>query len=239
MKIEWALNIDGGTQEVDLFRDGERLGSHPPSVSSYMDGGLIPNTRYTYEALVAQAGLTAAATAATLAYPPQGGHTRSVHWTGFEFYIVDERNPAGTEYRVILRGNGVDVSDWSTDKCLAYDGLVRTERLPALLLHHHREKSGRGRNATCQPPRRGEAGQGPRSGRHPRLHESNNDPWVAARIDDLQAIYGLTDAAVDWLYQRHPHRAAARNTGKGKRTWGRDMRDSSREGRVGIGHSEP
>ena len=236
MKIEWALNIDGGTQEVDLFRDGERLGSHPPSVSSYMDGGLIPNTRYTYEALVAQAGLTAAATAATLAYPPQGGHSRSVHWTGFDFYIVDERNPAGTEYRVILRGGGTDVSDWSTDKCLVYDGLIRTRGFqPYSYTITARNLDG----IETRPANRraGEVDQGPDLV-FTRGYPSNDAPWVAARIDDLQAIYGLTDAAVDWLTngirieRQFEHRGGQPYLGPGYAGF-------LAGGRVGIGHSEP
>ena len=236
MKIKWALNIDGGTQAVDLFRDGERLGSHPPGVSSYTDGGLSPNTRYTYEAVAAQAGLTAAATAATLTYPPQGGHTRSVHWTGFEFYIVDERNPAGTEYRVILRGNGVDVSDWSTDKCLVYDDLPRRRGFqPYYYTITARNLDG----IETRPANRraGEVDQGPDLV-FTRGYSSNDAPWVAARIEDLQAIYGLTDAAVDWLSngirieRSHETRAGQTYLAPGYAGF-------LAGGFVGIGHSNP
>ena len=182
---------------MDLFRDGERIASNPASVSSYTDSGLEPNTRYTYEAVASEGGLNAEATAATLAYPPQGGHTRSVHWTGFEFYIVDERNPAGTEYRVILRGPGTEVSDWTADKCLVYEGLSQVRGFqPYSYTITARNLDGVETRAANR--RVGEAGTGP-EWVVTRGYDSNADPWVAARIQDLQAIYGLTDAAVAWL----------------------------------------
>ncbi len=197
MEIEWALNVGGGAQPVELFRDGESLGSQSSSVSSYTDSGLSANTRYTYEAVATQAGLSAEAMAATLAYPPQGGSSRSVHWTGFEFYIVDERNPAGTEYRVTLRGPATDVSDWTSDKCVVYDSLPRVSGFrPYYYTIAARNLDGIETQVANR--RVGEAGEGP-EWVVTRGYDSNDDPWVAARIDDLQAIYGLTDAAVDWL----------------------------------------
>lgn len=197
MKVEWALNVEGRAQPVELFRDGERIARNSAGATSYSDSGLNANTRYTYEAVAAQAGLSAEATAATLAYPPQGGHTRSVHWTGFEFYIVDERNPAGTEYRVTLRGPATDVSDWSTDKCLVYDSLPRIQGYqPYSYTITARNLDGIETRAANR--RVGEAGQGP-EWIVTRGYATNTDPWVAARVEDLQAVYGLTDAAVDWL----------------------------------------
>ena len=32
-----------------------------------------------------------------------------------------------------------------------------------------------------------------------RTYETSDDPWVAARVDDLVEIYGLTESAADWL----------------------------------------
>ena len=193
MEIAWALNVDGGAQPVELFRDGEPIGSHAPGVTTYTDSGLSANTRYTYEAVATQAGLSAEATAATLAHPPQGGGTRSVHWTGFEFYIVDERNPAGTEYRVTLGGGGT-TSDWGADRCRVFDGLPRG----TVFSYEITARNLDGVETQAANRRAGEAGQGPEWATT-RAAESSSDPWVAARIEDLRAIYGLTDAAVDWL----------------------------------------
>ena len=194
MKVEWALNTPQEVQRVDLLRDGERIASNPTSDSSYTDSGLSPNTRYTYEAVAAQGGLTAEATAATLAYPPQGGGTRGVHWTGFDFYIVDERNPAGTEYRVTLGGAGNTTSDWTVGRCRVFDDLSRGRGFYYQVTARNLD------GIETQPANRraGEAGQGAERATT-RTAASNDDPWVAARIDDIQAIYGLTDAAVDWL----------------------------------------
>ena len=197
MKIEWALNMDGGVQPVELFRDGERIGSPSPAVSSYTDSGLSANTRYTYEAVATQASFAAEMTAATLAYPLQGGHNRSIHWTGFEFYIIDERNPEGTEYRVILRGPDTDVSDWTTQECLVYDSLVRAR---GFQLYSYTITARNLDGVETQTANRLPGVAWPDPHRvSTRRHSSNPDPWIAARIDDLQTIYGLTDAAVDWL----------------------------------------
>ena len=233
MKIEWALNIDGGAQAVELLRDGERIGSHSTSVSVYTDSDLSANTRYTYEVVASQANLTAEATAATLAYPPQGGSTRSVHWTGFEFYIVDERNPAGTEYRVMLRDGTGTTSDWGADRCRVFDGLRRGQGSYYQIAARNLD------GIETQPADRrvGEAGQGPEWATT-RAAESNADPWVAARIDDLQAIYGLTDAAVDWLTngirieRQFEHRGGQPYLGPGYAGF-------LAGGRVGVGGPEP
>ena len=194
MEIEWSFNTGGGAQPVELFRDGERIASNSARVFSYTDSSLSANTRYTYEVVASQGGLRAEATAATLAYPPQGGGTRSVHWTGFEFYIVDERNPDHTEYRVTLTGGAADVSDWNSDKCVVFDRLPRGSR------SHYQITARNLDGIETRPANRrvGEAGQRPEWATTRRA-ASNDDPWVAARIADLQAIYGLTDAAVDWL----------------------------------------
>ena len=233
MKVEWALHVGGGAEPVDLFRDGERIANNSPGVSSYTDSGLSPNTRYSYEVVASQANLTAEATAATLAYPPQGGHTRSVHWTGFEFYIVDERNPAGTEYRVMLRDNTGTTSAWGADRCRVFDGLRRGEGSYYQIAARNLD------GIETQPADRrvGEEGQEPEWATT-RAAESNADPWVAARIEDLQAIYGLTDAAVDWLTngirieRQFEHRGGQPYLGPGYAGF-------LAGGRVGIGHSEP
>ena len=197
MEIEWSFNTSGGAQPVELFRDGERIASNSARVFSYTDSSLSANTRYTYEVVASQGGLRAEATAATLAYPPQGGGTRSVHWTGFQLYIVDERNPSGTEYRVTLRGPTTDVSDWSTSRCVVYDSLPRVSGFrPYYYTITARNLDGVETQAANR--RVGEAGTEP-EWIVTRGYGSNSDPWVAARIENLQAIYGLTDAAVDWL----------------------------------------
>ena len=179
---------------MEIFRDGERIGSQPPSASSHIDSGLSPNTRYTYETVAAEAGLAAKATAATLAYPPQGGHTRSVHWAGFEFYIVDERNPPDTEYLVVLRGATNTTSGWSVSRCKTFDNLPRYSIFSYAVAARNLD----GVLTRSTHRRAGEAEQGPEQV-YTRNYYANTDPWVAARIADLQAIYGITDAAVDWL----------------------------------------
>lgn len=218
---------------MDLFRDGERIARNSAGVSSHTDSGLSANTRYTYEAVATQAGLTAEATAATLAYPPQGGGTRSVHWTGFEFYIVDERNPDHTEYRVTLTGGATDVSDWNSDKCVVFDRLPRGSR------SHYQITARNLDGIETRPANRrvGEAGQGPEWATT-RRSASNDDPWVAARIADLQAIYGLTDAAVEWLTNGVRVERPFEQRG-GRAYLGPGYAGFLAGALVGIGHSNP
>ena len=132
------------------------------------------------------------------AFPPQGGGSRSVGWRGFEFYIVDERNPASVEYQVTLTpvgGGQPVVSGWSRSKCRVFDGLPRG----AGAYYYSVVARNRDGVETAAADRR--AGEGARNPETvtTRTAETNNDPWITARVNDLQAIYGLTSAAVNWL----------------------------------------
>ena len=135
---------------------------------------------------------------APLPFPPQGAGSRGVGWTGFEFYIVDERNPASTEYRVALTSSesgGEIISDWSRSKCRVFDSLPRGSGA------YFYSVVARNRDGVESAAANRRAGEGAPSPERvtTRTNEPNSDAWVAARVNDLQAIYGLTPAAVNWL----------------------------------------
>ena len=137
---------------------------------------------------------------ASRAFPPQGGGSRNVGWRGFEFYIVDERNPAGAgvEYQVALTpigGGAPVVSAWSGSKCRVFDSLPRGSGA------YYYSIVARNRDGVVTAAADRRAGEGARNPETvtTRTAEMNNDAWVTARVNDLQAIYGLTPAAVNWL----------------------------------------
>ena len=117
MLIQWEPPDEVATG-IRIFRDGAEVAALGPETTSYEDTDLKPNTRYTYKVVVATRAAPDAVTeasAATLAYQPQGADVRNIEWTRLQFYVVDERNPDYTEYHIALRypgGATAAVSDW-------------------------------------------------------------------------------------------------------------------------------
>ena len=168
--------------------------------TSFEDEDLSPNTRYAYKIVAGRRGVkdvAAEASSATLAHPPQGADSRSIDWSGLQFYVVDERNPYHTEYRVRLRrldGTGTAVSDWSNSRCRVFDGLSSRASYGYSVVARNLDGV-----ETTRVDRRAGEGVPHAESVQTRSYESNNDPWVAARVNDLAAMYGLTESAVDWL----------------------------------------
>ena len=198
MLVSWSLGEDGPAK-LSLYRDGALLVRPSLEAGSYRDTNLIPNTLYEYRLVVGLrngSDISTQSAAATLAHPPEGAGSRSIDWSGFEFYIVDERNPEHTEYRVELSHGGVAnvISDWSDSKCRVFDDLSPNARYRYSVVARNLD-----RIETAPADRR--AGEGVE---HPetvsgRSYESNDDPWVRDRVNDVVTVYGLTEAAQEWL----------------------------------------
>ena len=230
MLVQWSLAVDDATS-IRILRDGELVAEPASGATSFEDADLGPNTRYAYKIVVGRSGageVVAEASSATLVHPPQGADSRSVDWSGFQFYIVDERNPGHTEYLVRLRrldGAGTAVSDWNSSRCRGFGDLSSHARYGYSVVARNLD----GVETRAVNRRAGEGVQHPESVQT-RSHQSNDDPWVAARVNDLAAIYGLTESTVDWL-------------SNGIRIeWNRGLPGSAAYrdgGYVGVGHSEP
>ena len=200
MLVTWRLPIDDAT-DIYLYRDGELAVETASDAQSYVDAGLSPNTRYEYRIEVGRRDHPAALdhrAAATLAYPPRFTEQRSTHWTGFQVPIVDELNPGHTEYRVTVRGEGSNpvISDWSSSKCRTFDGLQPH-------MGYHVSVAARnldGIEASATELAGG--GEIPALVYQTRSRHSYHwieDSWVNARVGDITRIYGLTEAATDWV----------------------------------------
>ena len=197
MLVAWTLTVDD-TTSIALYRDDELVAEPTADALSYMDAGLDPNTRYEYRIEVSRRDGPAAvdhSATATLAYPPRISGLTNVHFTGFQVPIVDELNPEHTEYRVAVSDGGPRpvVSDWSSSKCRRIDGLLRNTGYDISVvarnldgIEAHATKLASGYDI---PPRFF----------HTTSLPASDDPWVKARIRDLGRIYGLTEAAVDWM----------------------------------------
>ena len=164
----------------------------------YVDAGLDPNTRYEYRIEVGRRDAPDAldhSAVATLAYPPRFTDKRNSHPTGFQVPIVDELNPRHTEYSVTVSRGGSNpvVSDWSSGKCRTFDGLRP---------HTGYDISVAARNLDgieAQATHLADWGEIPRLVYYTKSSEASDDPWVEARVGDVSQIYGLTEAAAEWI----------------------------------------
>ena len=199
MLIRWGTTAKGANG-IQIIRDGSVVAALDAGVGSYEDINLRSNTRYAYKIVVNRhdgPDAIAEASAATLAHQPQGAGARNIDWNRLQFYIVDERNPEYTEYRVELHhsdGTDVAMSDWSDSTCRILDALRPRARYGFSV-------TARNLDGVMTAPVDRRAGEGVP---HPeslqmRAYEKNDDPWVAARVDDLAEIYGLTESASEWL----------------------------------------
>ena len=197
MLVTWRLTVDDATN-ISLYRDGEPVTVGTSDTRSYLDSGLEPNTRYEYRIVVGRWGgpdAVAYGTAATLVYPPRISGLTDIHFTGFNVPIVDEVNPEHTEYRVTVQEGGYKATtdDWGKTKCRTFDGLrpdtgyditVVARNLDGIEARATKLASG-----YDIPPRFF----------HTTSWPASDDPWVKARVGEVGRIYGLTEAATEWM----------------------------------------
>ncbi len=197
MRVTWALNTDDATG-ISLFRNDELATEGTSDTLSYVDSNLDANTSYEYRIEVGRRDspdAVASSTAATLAHPPRISGLTNVHLNGFQVPIVDELNPEHTEYRVTVHQGGQNptTNDWSNAKCRAFDELrpntayditVVARNLDGIEAHANKLASG-----YEIPPRFF----------HTTSLPASDDPWVKARVSELGQIFGLTEAAVEWI----------------------------------------
>lgn len=201
MQVTWALGIPG-PKALFLYRDDELLARLPMEATSYEDTDLDPNTRYAYRLVVEQHGgarYSGEGNAATLAYRPKIAEQVATTWNGFQQPIVDARNPDHTEYKITLtrRSDGLRwTSDWDASRCRVFGDLPQRSFFRISVV-------ARNLDGVVTAPASELAGQ--QGGDHfpgivfTRIYAGTEDPWVKARIQDAAALYGLTDAAVEWM----------------------------------------
>ncbi len=196
MLVTWKLTGDDATS-ISLYRDDELATVGISNTPSYGDSDLDPNTRYEYRIEVGRRdGSVAVAhgTAATLAYPPRVSGLTNIHFTEFQVPIIDELNPEYTEYRVaVLGGPRPVVSDWSSSKCRRIDGLRRNTGYDISVV-------ARNLDGIEAPATKLASGYDiPQKFFHTTSLPASDDPWVKARVGDLGRVFGLTEAAVEWM----------------------------------------
>ena len=197
--VTWKLNI-GDATELSLYRSDELATTFGPESIAYHDTGLAPNTPYTYRLVVGQRNgqsVAAEGIAATLAHPPRFTEQTRTHWNGFHVPIIDELNPDHTEYRVTVQRDGrpvpAEVSEWSASRCRTFDDLepdrwydvsIEARNLDGALAPATKFA---GMDEDVVPSYR------------TRTLPASDDPWVKARVREISQIYGLTDAAKQWI----------------------------------------
>ncbi len=201
MDVRWSLGVRD-LKALSLYRDAELLANLPIDQRTYQDTNLDPNTRYVYRLVVErQHGSDEASESATstLAYRPKISGQLATTWNGLQQPIIDDRNPDYTEYRVILvhtDDGHTTVSNWSTSKCRVFDDLkpnssyrisVRARNLDLIQTKSANERAEEHGLDYFIPIVR------------TRIHPDTDDPWVRARIRNVTLIYGLTDAAEEWM----------------------------------------
>ena len=197
--VTWKLNI-GDATELSLYRGDELATTFGPESIAYHDTGLAPNTPYKYRLVVGQRNeqiVAAEGIAATLAHPPRFTEQTRTHWNGFQVPIIDELNPDHTEYRVTVQRDGrpvpAEVSEWSASRCRTFDDLepdrwydvsIEARNLDGALAPATKFA---GMDEDVVPSYR------------TRTLPASDDPWVKARVREISQIYGLTDAAKQWI----------------------------------------
>ncbi len=203
MDISWSLGIQDAA-ELSLYRDGELLSTLSAADGSMQDTELSPNTRYAYRLVASRpsdATVAGEKSVATLAYPPRIVMQMATHWTGFQQPIIDELNPDYTEYRVILTqyGQSVPVADvadsgWSTSRCRKLDGLEPRQSFIVSVTARNLD------GIETEPARLIE---GSPFDHHPvartRIDPANESQWARDRVRDVVRLYGLTEAAEEWM----------------------------------------
>ena len=226
--VTWKLNL-GDVTELSLYRGDELATTFGPKSIAYHDTGLAPNTPYKYRLVVGQRNeqsVAAEGIAATLAHPPRFTEQTRTHWNGFQVPIIDELNPDHTEYQVAVERDGrpVEVSQWSDSRCRTFDDLEPNRQYDISI--HARNLDG----ALAPATKFAGMDEDVVPSYHTRTLPASDDPWVKARVREISQIYGLTDAAKQWIdndihieWRREEYGAFSHRFG----------------GYVGVGHSEP
>ena len=237
MSVSWSLGVADATG-ISLYRDGDLIATPSIETQSIEDTDLSPNTRYVYRLVASRQNDSEVAdekALATLAHPPRISNQMATHWTGFQQPIIDERNPDYTEYRVVLTRYGGTIpeedvadSDWSTSKCRKPDGLEPEQFYTVSVIARNldgieTEQASQfaeelGRDSSYELPTA-----------FTRRYASSEDPWVKDRVRDVVRIYGLTEAAEEWMNSDIFIEWVRGEPGYGGHLWGR----------AGIGHSYP
>ena len=237
MDVGWSLGVTDAAG-LSLYRDGELVASPSLDDQSIQDTGLSPNTRYVYRLVAARpddSEVSDEKAVATLAYPPQITNQMATHWTGFQQPIIDELNPDYTEYRVVLTRHGApipgeDVADsgWSASKCRKLEGLEPKQFYYVYVIARNldgveTEPSNQlaeelGRESSYETPPA-----------FTRQYAESKDPWAIGRAGDLVRIYGLTEAAEEWMNSNIRIEWERGEPGYGGHLWGK----------AGVGHSYP
>ncbi|MDE2860320.1 MAG: fibronectin type III domain-containing protein [Chloroflexota bacterium] len=203
VEVSWSLGIQDA-EGLSLYRDGELLTTLETEDRSIRDTELSPNTRYVYRIVANRPNDSEVAdeiAVATLAYPPRISGQMATHWTGFQQPIIDELNPDYTEYRVVLTKRGeltpvADVADsgWSTSRCRKLDGLEPRQLYTISVTARNLDgvETEPARLIEDSPFDRYRSGS-------TRIHPANESQWAKNRVGDLVDIYGLTDAAEEWM----------------------------------------
>ena len=197
MLVTWSLNIDD-VIGISIYRDGELTAEVAPDVSSYPDAGLYANTRYEYRIEIGREDRPVAidrAVVATLVHPPLLDFQMRTHLNGFQVPIVDELNPEHTEYKVTVSGGSSSpvISDWSSSKCRTFDELRSNTGYDVSVVARNLD----GIQAYASKLARGD--ELPVMVYSTGSRPASVDPWVTARASDIGRIYGLTEAAVEWI----------------------------------------
>ncbi len=195
--VTWKLNLDDATG-LSLHRGDELAETFGPNAIAYQDTGLDPNTPYRYRLVVGQSNgrsVAAEGVVATLAHPPRFTEQTRTHWGGFQVPIIDELNPDYTEYQVAVKRDGrpVEVSEWGESRCRTFDGLEPDTWYDISI--EARNLDGASTSATKRAGEDKDIVQSYRT----RMLPASDDPWVKARVHEISQIYGLTDAAKEWI----------------------------------------
>ena len=233
MSVSWSLGVADATG-ISLYRDGDLIATPSIETQSIEDAKLSPNTRYVYKLVVSRPNDAEVADekgVATLAYPPRISTQMATHWTGFQQPIIDELNPDYTEYRVFLTRHGsltpgIDVADtdWGISKCRKIDGLEPKQFYEISVTARNLD------GIETEPADLIRGSPFDNALVSTRVHAANEDPWAKDRVRDVVRIYGLTEAAEEWMNSDIYVEWVRGEPG---------MAGTSGVNRAGVGHSYP
>ena len=217
--------------DMEIYRDGGRIAVFQAGQSVFIDSGLRPNTHYTYQVIGALGDGTTETTpyaVTTLAAVPKVALPMSRTGTSLLLPIVDLENPDYTEYRAEMWPHGSSdapiIRDWSTERCISMNGLVPQQRYQMRV--HARNLDS---IETDSPESiAGESGGGWLTV-YTKPGTFRNDAWARREVAAAKEIYGLTDAAYQWLLEDIEIVRM-----RGEPGWA-----GATERRIGIGHPDP